>query len=38
MFDFKKHYQYIGAQGAAGIGYGALPPWARRWPIASMAA
>jgi acetolactate synthase I/II/III large subunit len=23
MFDFKKHYQYIGAQGAAGIGYGA---------------
>jgi acetolactate synthase-1/2/3 large subunit len=23
LFDFKKHYQYIGAQGAAGIGYGA---------------
>ena len=23
MFDFKKHYHYIGAQGAAGIGYGA---------------
>jgi len=23
MFDFKHHYQYIGAQGAAGIGYGA---------------
>jgi acetolactate synthase-1/2/3 large subunit len=23
MFDFKKHYQYIGAQGGAGIGYGA---------------
>jgi thiamine pyrophosphate-dependent acetolactate synthase large subunit-like protein len=23
LWDFKKHYQYIGAQGAAGIGYGA---------------
>ena len=23
LFDFSKHYQYIGAQGAAGIGYGA---------------
>ena len=23
LFDFKKHYHYIGAQGAAGIGYGA---------------
>ena len=23
LWDFKKHYQYIGTQGAAGIGYGA---------------
>ncbi|MGD1071965.1 MAG: thiamine pyrophosphate-binding protein [Bryobacteraceae bacterium] len=23
LWDFKKHYQYIGAQGGAGIGYGA---------------
>jgi acetolactate synthase I/II/III large subunit len=23
LWDFRKHYQYIGAQGAAGIGYGA---------------
>ena len=23
MFDFQRHYHYIGAQGAAGIGYGA---------------
>ena len=38
LWNFDKHYQYIGDAGGYGIGYGAPAATAPRWPIANTAA
>ena len=38
LWNFEKHYQFIGGSGGEGVGYGARPRWARRSPIKSTGA
>ena len=37
LWDFTKHYQFIGWSGGYGIGYGAPRPSAPRWRTGSTA-